>query len=97
MLCRHCEEMPPSRPRGLCWSCYYQPGVRDQYPSTSKYGKRGFGNFHGQVEALAPPTSAPPGSPEKVAILEERAMRRQSLWHPLDAPLGAESRRLGVA
>jgi len=38
MLCRHCQKAnsKPS-PAGLCWSCYYAPGVRDQYPSTSKF------------------------------------------------------------
>jgi hypothetical protein len=34
----------------------------------------------------ASPTSAPPGSPEKVRVLEERAALGVSLWHPLDAP-----------
>jgi hypothetical protein len=38
-----------------------------------------------------------PGSPEKVAVLEERARLGMSLWHPLDAPMDAESRLLGVA
>ena len=31
------------------------------------------------------PTAALPGTPEKVAILEERARRGFALWHPLDA------------
>jgi hypothetical protein len=38
-----------------------------------------------------------PGTPEKVAILQERARMRVSLWHPHDAPMDSESRRLGVA
>jgi hypothetical protein len=29
-----------------------------------------------------------PGTPEKVAILEQRARLHQDLWHPLDAPFG---------
>lgn len=37
MLCRHCVKNRVLRPRGLCWRCYYRPGVRDLYPSTSKY------------------------------------------------------------
>ena len=41
MLCRHCNRRPSNRPRGLCWTCYYTPGLRDQYPSTSKFGRRG--------------------------------------------------------
>lgn len=88
MLCRHCQHHSVNRPRGLCWSCYYTPGVRDLYPSTSKFAHRGVGNFYGKAPLPAFPTEALPGSPEKVAILEERARRRQSLWHPEDAPFG---------
>jgi hypothetical protein len=33
------------------------------------------------------PTRALPGTPEKVAVLRERARLGQSLWHPLDAVL----------
>src|SRR5581483_5761260 len=87
MLCRHCNRVPSNRPRGLCWSCYYTPGVREQYPSTSKFARRGVSDFNGHVAPAAQPTTALPGTPEKVAILAERARLRQSLWHPQDAPL----------
>jgi hypothetical protein len=96
MLCRHCHRVQSNRPRGLCWSCYYTPGVREKYPSTSKFARRGVSDFNGRA-ALPEPTSAPPGSAEKVAILEQRARLGLSLWHPLDAPMDAESRKLGVA
>lgn len=36
-LCRHCNAKCASRPLGLCYACYYAPGVRELYPSTSKY------------------------------------------------------------
>jgi hypothetical protein len=85
MICRHCHEALVSRPRGLCWACYYRPGVRDLYPSTSKFGRRGLGNFNGQAPLPAFPTPTIPGSPEKIAVLEERARLKQSLWHPDDA------------
>lgn len=32
-LCRHCGKEPANRPRGLGWSCYSTPGVRELYPS----------------------------------------------------------------
>jgi hypothetical protein len=64
--------------------------VRDLYPSTSKFARRGVGDFNGQA-ALPEPTDAPPGSPEKVAILEQRARLGQALWHPLDAPMPAQA------
>jgi hypothetical protein len=89
MLCRHCQKVKSNRPRGLCWSCYYRPGVRDQYPSTSKYARRGVSDFNGQSKLSAEPTDALPGSEEKVAILAERARLGLSLWHPQDARLGA--------
>jgi hypothetical protein len=97
MLCRNCGKVPPSRPRGLCWSCYYQPGVRDQFPSTSKFGRRGLGNDNGGPECLPVPTRALPGSPEKLAVLERRVMLHQSLWHPLDAPMDCAVHHAGVA
>jgi hypothetical protein len=85
MKCRHCLCAPVSRPRGLCWGCYYTPGLRERYPSTSKFGRRGVGNFNGNCPLPAFPTQASPGTPEKIAVLEERARLKQCLWHPDDA------------
>jgi RNA polymerase sigma factor (sigma-70 family) len=34
--CVHCQARPRQRPRGLCWRCFYLPGVREQYGSGSK-------------------------------------------------------------
>lgn len=96
-LCRHCQRVRSNRPRGLCWSCYYTPGVREQYPSTSKFARRGVSDFNGHIQLADEPTAALPGTAEKVAILEQRARLGVSLWHPLDAPMDVESRALGVA
>jgi hypothetical protein len=85
MLCRHCQKVPSNRPRGLCWSCYYTPGIRERYPSTSKFARRGIADCTGRVLLPPEPTAALPGSAEKVAILEERARLHQALWHPRDA------------
>ena len=86
MLCRHCQKVKSNRPRGLCWSCYYTPGVRELYPSTSKFARRGVKDFNGRAR-LPEPTDALPGTPAKVAVLELRARLGQQLWHPLDARL----------
>jgi hypothetical protein len=86
MLCRHCQKTKANRPRGLCWSCYYTPGVREQFPSTSKFARRGVRDFNGKTR-MPEPTSALPGTLEKVAVLAERARLGLSLWHPLDARL----------
>jgi hypothetical protein len=96
MLCRHCGRFRVNRPRGLCWSCYYKPGLRDCYPSTSKFARRGVGNSCERVLMPPFPTTALPGTPEKVAVLEQRAQMHQALWHPADAPMDAESRLLGA-
>ncbi len=85
VMCRHRQRNRANRPRGLCWTCYYTPAVSALYPSTSKFARRGVPDGYGRVSAPAAPTSAPPGSPEKVAVLVERAALRQSLWHARDA------------
>jgi hypothetical protein len=59
--------------------------VRDLYPSTSKFARRGVKDFNGRGPQPALPTKAMPGTPAKVAVLEQRARLGQSLWHPDDA------------
>lgn len=86
-LCRHCQVVRANRPRGLCWTCYYTPRVRELYPSTSKFGRRGVGNFCGSAPLPTCTTEALPGSEAKIMVLMERAAKRQSLFHPDDAAL----------
>lgn len=93
-ICRHCTKSKVNRPRGLCWSCYYTPGVKELYPSTSKYARRGEGNFTGNAPLPTAPTMAAPGSAEKAAVLAERARMKQALWHPLDARFEGDPRAL---
>ena len=45
----------------------------------------------------ASPTSALPGTPEKVAVLEERAQQGQALFHPDDAELSWSRRHRGIS
>jgi hypothetical protein len=97
MKCQHCNAAPISRPRRLCWACYYTSGVRDLYPSTSKFGRRGVGNFNGSPPLPPFATSALPGSPAKLAVLEERARLRLSLWHPGDATLAGPTPAIAQA
>jgi hypothetical protein len=85
MKCRHCHQCKTTRPRGLCWSCYYTPKIRDRYPSTSIFARRGVGNFNGDAPLADFPSDAIPGSEAKIRILMERASRMQSLFHPLDS------------
>jgi hypothetical protein len=83
-VCRCCAKSRVNRPRGLCWSCYYRPGVRERFPSTSKYARRGVGLFCGRGIPPRRSTGAAPGSEEKIAVLAERAANGQALWHPDD-------------
>ncbi len=93
-VCKHCGRGKVNRPRGLCWSCYYTPGVKEMYPSTSKYARRGVGNGHGGNDAPAVPTTAAPGTTEKLAVLEGRAKDGRRLWHPFDAQYEGDDRPL---
>ena len=43
-ICRNCSKARVTRPRGLCWSCYYTPGVKERFPSTSKFTPNRFRN-----------------------------------------------------
>ena len=89
MLCRHCDRYQARRPRGLCWSCYYSPGVRERYPPARPTNRRGVG--FGNSRLPAEPTGAPPGTPEKLFVLMDRAAKGQELFHPNDAPIPAET------
>jgi hypothetical protein len=82
--CRHCGQGRVNRPRGLCWTCYHTPGVRELFPSTSKFHRRGVRDFYGRPPLPHEPTDAQPGSEAKILVLIERAQRGQSLWHPKD-------------
>jgi hypothetical protein len=84
VVCKHCRQRKVNRPRGLCWTCYYTPGVKNLHPSVSKFGRRGVGGLN-RNRLPDGPTDAPPGSEAKLAILAERARLNVSLWHPLDA------------
>ena len=86
-ICRHCRRAPVTRARGLCYRCYYGRGVRALYPSTSKFARHGVEDFNGRALLPPFPTPAMPGTPEKIAILQQRASLGVELWHPDDALL----------
>lgn len=91
--CRHCRRHHVNRPRGLCWACYYAPGVRSLYPSAVNQGVAAAMN--GGYQLPDRPTDAAPGSPEKIAVLTARAKARVQLHHPDDLrPRGGAYRRL---
>jgi hypothetical protein len=85
-LCRHCGMRAVNRARKLCWVCYQTPEVRELYPCTSMFARRGLDNA-GRRRRPPAPTQALPGTPEKIAVLRERASMGLELWHPADALL----------
>jgi hypothetical protein len=83
--CRHCSKSKVSRPRGLCWGCYYTPGVKELYPIPSdKLTRRGLGIHYGDLPCPPAATDTLPGTPERVAVLEERMRLGYAIRHPED-------------
>lgn len=96
LLCVHCKRRRANRPRRLCWTCYHTPGVRQMYPPSDGWMERSaLPDYCGTSKPPVSPTDAAPGSLEKIAVLQERASSGLALWHPLDAPMDAESARVG--
>lgn len=83
--CVNCKYRNSSRSRGLCWRCFYSPGVKETYPVDAIYGRRGVG-----LESTGPaetPTDTRPGTEERIRVLEARAAKGQDLEHPEDFSL----------
>lgn len=73
-LCLECSARPARLACGVCWSCFQELGD----DLDTDYADRPLPLW---------PTDALPGSPEKLAVLEERAQSQESLFHPGDARL----------
>lgn len=82
MKCRHCRKKTISRPRNLCWRCYYTPEIKRLHDSKSIIGS-GTKNFYSQEPVE--PTNHQPGSEQKILVLCERASKNQPLFHPGDS------------
>lgn len=83
-ICRHCKESVANRPRSLCWTCYNTDGVRELYPTLSKFGYRGVGCGNKNGKLAKRPTKQKCGSKQKIRLMSERAKRGESLFHPDD-------------
>jgi hypothetical protein len=88
-MCSNCFHRPQAargipRHYKLCPSCYFSPRVRKMLGVPGQLmAPRGV-----KPEDYAP-TSAMPGSREKVAVMADRVARGLPLYHPLDAPQGS--------
>lgn len=85
--CIRCSDVRVLRGRGLCFKCHKRH--RHEHPVTSKYGRRGVANQSDPHRPGGDPTAARPGSPEKIAVLTERAANKRPLFHPDDETLRA--------
>ena len=83
--CRHCGVRKVNRPRGMCWGCFYTPGVKGLYAITSKYARRGVGIGNAASRPAASPCTHPQGSPGRIESMAARAAAGESLFHPEDA------------
>src|SRR5262249_42783063 len=90
--CRHCHRRLARPGRGLCWKCHARPEVRVLYPCLVSQRRP---ESQGGHPLPSEPTTATPGSPEKIAVLETRASLGLSLFHPSDPAL-VHDRRRGV-
>lgn len=88
-LCQHCGCRSISRPRRLCWACYYLAGVRESYPSTSVYARRGYGTGRMTSSTTTASTEYSPGTAEKLQVMSARAERGESLCHSGDRQIDA--------
>jgi small neutral amino acid transporter SnatA (MarC family) len=95
-VCLHCKTRRRARAGGLCHGCYFTPAIRMMYPPTEH--PKHYSSPVGQKAPtrLPTPTSARPGTEEKVRVLAQRAGSGEQLWHPLDAVGDMESLDLGV-
>jgi hypothetical protein len=87
--CRHCNERPADRRRGLCRRCHCDLSVRDRYQSESPNGKRDVFAADANRQSRIPdvPTRSLPRSAERQAEYARRAALGLSLHHPADGPV----------
>ncbi len=90
-ICRRCFRLCSGLvPRGLCSACYRTPGVRAFYAAADDNrgdtGRRGGGIEYPRGDrSLWPSTAAPPGSEEKLRVMEDRVAKGLPIFHPDDA------------
>lgn len=84
LRCVHCGKRR-KKARGLCHKCHSTHCIRERYEvSDSPSTRRAEPDCTGTRPLPDAPTTARPGSEDKLAVLAERAARRQQLHHPDD-------------
>ena len=92
--CRHCGRVGRPRARRLCYGCYEAPRVRAMYPPvfTTRTGAvfdmaAAVPDYNGASELPDPDPGLVPGTEAKIAAMEARAAKGQSLFHPREMRL----------
>lgn len=88
--CVHCDKHKATRARGLCDRCHRNRDIREIYPA--KAGWWGNDNDHMRSSRTpSEPTSALPGTEERIVVMALRAERGEKLHHPEDKQIDGES------
>lgn len=96
-ICAHCKERKNIIARGCCSTCYHNPAIVKNYPKQNRGPKKGFRHV-GDMKWFRPkqlgekrgrmpdePTTALPGTEEKMMVMRARLERGEHLYHPRDA------------
>ena len=78
--CRFCCVKVVSRPRGLCWHCYYDPFVRIYFGIQSAAD---IAKMKSTRKAVTEPTKIPAG-PGRVEIYRQRHLRGEHIFCDAD-------------
>lgn len=89
--CRHCSLPGKLRRLNLCYGCYHEPGVREQYPATSVMANRGHGltkakkDDTAEIQLAMWPCLHHYGSDQRIQVMILRAKYKLPTKHPGDA------------
>lgn len=91
-VCAHCKRTRWIQARGLCQRCRNNPEVRALFPkggmnpATAKHvTQHALDLVSWWLPQADEPTSARPGSAEKVLVMAERARQGRGVFHPQDS------------
>lgn len=85
IFCIHCKTRKGQRVRRLCHSCYCDQAIRALYPiNKTTVGFGGRQDFNGQPRRPSKPTRYIPGTEAKIRVMQLRASRGESVFHPDD-------------
>lgn len=93
--CVHCDRVDVIlfSTRDLCRECYKDQQVRDLYAVENKMAHQANRVISKGPTKRPQPTTAVPGSLEKIKVLAERLARGEALWHPDDADMSGANPR----